>query len=470
MAACVSLSHCRQLLFDVALAAGVMVCASGHDVLAQAVVPRPLGADIRLVRPSDYPPHGAESAALQDPTGRITLRDALSIALLQSPELAGFGWELRAREAHLLQVGRLPNPVAGVLLEDLGGATRLTGAASVVQPQATIQLSQLVELGGKRAARQRLAGLNRDLAEWDFELARVDLVTRVSAAYLDVLGSQQAVALAEKGRALVEQVQQTVSARVEAGVVSPIEQTKAGVALATARIEEQRARRLLDADRTRLAVLWGRPAARFESVEGDLQSQPAIPAFAVLQRQLAQNPEVARWATEIAQRDAVRALESSRRLPDLTVSAGYRRFSELDSNAFLVGASIPIPVFDRNRAAVQEAGERVAKARQDQLAAIARATGALSTAYADWAIAQDEASALAANVLPGARSAFSSVEEGYRLGRFGYLDVLDAQRTLVAAEGQHLRALTDVHKAIARIERLIGLPLADAGSKPPAIK
>ncbi len=68
--------------------------------------------------------------------------------------------------------------------------------------------------------------------------------------------------------------------------------------------------------------------------------------------------------------------------------------------------------------------------------------------------------------MPGARSAFAAIEEGYRLGRFGYLEVLDAQRTLVTAEGQHLRALGNTQKAVTSIERLTGSPFADLAAMP----
>lgn len=95
-----------------------------------------------------------------------------------------------------------------------------------------------------------------------------------------------------------------------------------------------------------------------------------------------------------------------------------------------------------------------------------RITTQLAAAYRDLAVAHDEAAALADGVLPGARSTFAAVEEGYRLGRFGYLEVLDAQRTLVSAETQRLRALAAVHKAVAQVERLIGIPLTDAAATP----
>ena len=426
---------------------------------AQTVPPRPLGADLPVFRPGELGA-GEASPCEGSPTGSLSLREALALALMQSPELAVFSWELRAQDARILQAGRPPNPVVSALVEDLGAATRVTGAEGLVQPQTTIQLSQMIELGGKRVARQRLAERTRDLAAWDFEAVLIDVFTRVARTFIDVLASQQAVALSERTLRLVEEVRQTVGARVTAGVVSPIEQTKAEVALATVRIESDRAKRTLAADRTRLAALWGGAAARFESAAGDLTVLPAVPAFGALQDRLARNPELARWSTEIAQREAALEVERSKRVPDVTVSAGYRRFTDLDSNALLIGASVPLPLFDRNRGGIQEASARVSKAQAEQRAAQMRVTTALAEAYRALAGAQDEVATLGANVIPGAQSAFEAVSEGYRLGRFGYLDVLDAQRTLVSANAQYLRALAEFHKAVAEVERLIGAPLA----------
>lgn len=452
---------------SVVLGALVAVLLPGWTAVGwgQVVTPRPLGADLPVYRPAAG---AADQPVAQNPSGPIGLRDAHALALMQSPELATFAWEVRAREARILQAGRPPNPVISAVVEDLGGGARVTGAEGLVQPQTTIQLSQLIELGGKRAARERLAERTRDLAGWDYELARVDVFTRVARAFIDVLASQQAVALTEQTTRLVEAVHQTVGARVTAGVVSPIEETKAGIALAAVRIESDRATRTLQADRTRLAALWGGAAARFDAATGDLTVLPRVPAFDELRDRLAQNPELSRWATEIAQRDAALAVERSKRVPDLTVSAGYRRFTDIGSNAFLIGGSVPLPLFDRNRGGMQEAGDRLAKARAEEGAAQARVIAALADAYRALAGANDEVSALISHVMPGARSAFEAVSEGYRLGRFGYLDVLDAQRTLVSANAQYLRALSDLHKAAADVERLIGAPLAGPAPPPPA--
>lgn len=430
--------------------------------------PRPLGSGLKVYQPSTQGA-GAKPPNIDNPTGRVSLGDALALALLQSPDLGAFSWEIRAREARILQVGRRPNPVLSTLAEEFGGFSSatgqgITGPGGVIQPQITVQMSQLIELGGKRVARQNLAARTRDLATWDYETARIEVFTRVTKAFLDVLASQRTLELAEQTTTVVEQVREAVGFRVVAGVVSPIEETRANVALASVRIESDRIRRTLDADRRRLAMLWGSDAPRFEVAVGDLDVLSPIPTFPQLQERLSQNPELARWAAEVEQREAALALERANRVPDLSVNAGYRHFTKIGGNAFVAGVSIPVPLFNKNRDAIQEARDRVAKASEEQRAAQLRVTTMLAEAFRALSSARDEVSALAANVRPGTRSAFEGITEGYRAGKFSFLEVLDTQRTLVTTEGQYLRALSAYHQAVADVERLIGEPLSTIGS------
>ncbi len=66
---------------------------------------------------------------------------------------------------------------------------------------------------------------------------------------------------------------------------------------------------------------------------------------------------------------------------------------------------------------------------------------------------------LSETVLPAARRTYEAASEGYRQGKFGFIQVLDAQRTLVQVRGQRIQALEAYHKAIAELERLIGTDL-----------
>lgn len=454
----------------VLLATAVLVPAyASAQEPGAAIVRRPLGRDVTVYQPAPGDPERRDPPVVENPSTPVSLRNAVALALLQNPALAAFAWESRAREARILQAGRRINPTLDLTSQDFG-ATRVPGTDGdqPVQPQTTLQLSQLIELGGKRTARQRLAETNRDLAQWDYEAARIDVITEVSRAFTDVLAAQETLALTDETIRLVTQVQENVAARVAAGVVSPIEETRATVALGAVRAEAARARRTLDASRTRLALLWGSPTATFPSVIGDLKAEPPpLPAVAGLTAMLEQNPELARWAAEVLQREAALALEQARRVIDVGVSAGYRRYTTVDSTAFVVGASIPLKLFDRNRDGIEEARLRLAKAYEERRAAASRVAAVLADAYAALAAAHDEITILRTTVLPGAQQAFDAVTEGYRLGRFGFLDVLDAQRTLIGAGSQYLRALSDYYKAVANVERLIGAPLPAGTSLPP---
>jgi len=398
-----------------------------------------------------------EAPLFEEPTGVLSLREAVALTLAKNPDLSAFSWEVRAREARTLQAGLLPNPELNVLVEDIGGSGDFHGAR---QAQTTITLSQLIELGGKRAARMHATSLTRDLAGWDYEVRRIETLTQVSQAFSDTLAAQQRLHLAEELVGLAEEVTRSVSERVKAGKVSPIEETKAEIALSSVQIDRERARLALEAARQRLAATWGSATPRFDRVEGDLDQVVPLPSLESLAERLARNPVLARWAAEMAQRQALVQVERANAIPNITINGGYRRLNETDDNAVLFGISVPLPLFNRNQGSIVEARHRLAKAEAERRAAEVRVTSALSDAYKALATAHAEAVGLRANVIPAAQSAFERINEGYRLGKFGYLDVLDAQRTLFDARARYLQTVTDYHRAAAEVERLVGEPLA----------
>ena len=65
-----------------------------------------------------------------------------------------------------------------------------------------------------------------------------------------------------------------------------------------------------------------------------------------------------------------------------------------------------------------------------------------------------QANTLKTQILPSAQKAFSLAREGYGLGRFPYIEVLDAQRSLFSVKQQHIAALRSYHTARAVLERL----------------
>lgn len=419
----------------------------------------PLGSGLPVfIAPESENEDVPSGASVQEPRGVLDLQAALALALASNPELASYSWNVRAVEASVLQAGLRPNPELGVVVEDVLGSAPYGGFD---EGQTSITLAQLVELGGKRQKRLRATALASDRAGWDYEIKRIEVFTATADAFIDVLAAQRRVGLAEQATALAEHVLATVTSRVSAGSSSEAERTKAQVALATAAIEADQTALELSRARRRLATQWGSPTAHFETAAGDLAAVVELPSLAELTERLALNPELARAATQLQVNDAELELERSMAVSDVRVGAGYRLHAFEDAGAFVAQLSVPLPLFDRNEGRILEAQRRGAQAQVLHRATEDRLASELQGAYEDLQTKQRQIERLRSQVLPAAVNAFESVNEGYREGRFSFLDVLDAERTLIAARAKHIDVLADFHQGLVQLERLTAQPIGD---------
>ena len=387
----------------------------------------------------------------------LTLKAALGLALDANPELAVAARELEAVEAMIVQAQARPNPGFSASIQDTRQATRST----------TLQLSQPIELGGKRGARIEAAERGRDAAAVEFGGKRAEIRAAVRAAFFDVLVAQERLQLAQASLELAQRVTHAARRRVTAGKVSPVEETKARVAEAGVRLDLTLTSSDLVTARQRLGATWGNPTPRFERAEGDPEALPPLPTLADLSTRLAAAPALLRARLEIDRRQALVQIERSRRIPDVTVSLGTIRNGELDINQAILGVSIPLPIFNRNQGNVLEALRRTDKARDELSVTQIRLTNELAFAYQRLKSAHQETELLQRNILPGAQSAFAAATQGFEMGKFSFLEVLDAQRTLFQSKSQYLRALSAAHRSAADIERILGADQSAAVSPTP---
>jgi len=434
------------------VAIGLSVPLQGRG---QVPAPYPIGHDLPVFEAPASAGAPLPETPLE-PAGVLRLEDALAAALLRNPELAADAYEVRAREAALVQAGAHPNPTASLELEDFAGSGQFHGVDSA---QTTLLLGQLIELGGKRAARIDLATADRDLGSWDYEARRIAVLVRTAAAFVDVLAAQERHRLAVEAFALARSMRRVASLRLRAGIGSPAEEIRAGVQIDVAEVEREHTNHELAMARQVLAATWAGEEPRFERAEGDLEHLPAVPSADALGQRLEASPSVARWQTELARRDALRARAASERVPDVTLQAGPRRLSGSEDTALVVAVSIPLPLWNRNRGAIAEAEHRVAKLAAEARAARIRSVTDLATARVGLQASSEEAELLRTRVLPGTERAVEALRQGYESGRSAQIEVLDAERARLAAREQYLRALVEAHHSAQQLERLTGVPL-----------
>ncbi|MFJ3057029.1 TolC family protein [Herbaspirillum sp. NPDC087042] len=383
----------------------------------------------------------------------LTLSSALALADAGNRALAAAQKEIEALDASLEQAGARPNPEFSALMEDTRKSSRTT----------TYQVNQPIELGGKRSARIEAAERTRDMAVLDHASQRSALHARVRAAFHEAVLAMERQRLARDLVTLAQTAADMTARRVQAGKVSPVEQTRAQLALSNARLEAGQADSDVTLARRQLASLWGATDPGAPLADIGVETLPELPDIGTLTTRVANGPVVQMARLEVERRRALARIESSKRVPDLTVSLGNKRDEEAARNMWVVGFSVPIPVFDSNRGNELEALKRVDKARDEQAMVELQLQNDAAQAYERLRNARQEAQALREDIVPGAQSAYLAARTGFTLGKFAFLDVLDAQRSYFQARAQYWKALSGAFQASAELDRLAG----DAALTPP---
>ena len=179
---------------------------------------------------------------------------------------------------------------------------------------------------------------------------------------------------------------------------------------------------------------------------GDASPMPAVEGIGD-----ALDVRIATAALRVAQ--ARVELDQTVSASDITGQVGVRRLNETRDTALVVGFAMPLAIRDRNRGGVaaSRAEEQAAQARLAQ--ARIDASRVLLDARSRASAAEAQVLALQASAIVEAREAVRLAEIGYRAGKFGLVDVLDAQRALNDAENALLDAKLARSRAIAALTR-----------------
>jgi cobalt-zinc-cadmium efflux system outer membrane protein len=122
-----------------------------------------------------------------DATGTLTLDGALAFAVRHNPRLLKKASMARSWKARRRQAGLRANPEVEVEVENVGGAGE---AKEFDAAETTLQLSQSLDLAGKRGKREQLASRAAAIAEWELEIARLDLIAEVGRRFVEVLAAR----------------------------------------------------------------------------------------------------------------------------------------------------------------------------------------------------------------------------------------------------------------------------------------
>jgi cobalt-zinc-cadmium efflux system outer membrane protein len=380
------------------------------------------------------------------------LRQAQSVA----PRLAEGRAGVEQAEGLARQAAVRPNPTASVLVENFGGSRPYADLGG----QTTVQVDQMIELGGKRDSRIAAGRAGLAAARQRSVQTASDFAADLAQAYAAAEACDVRVRLAQDAVAFAQEDVRIADALVRTGKEAEVRALQARAAMEAARAGAQTA----EVDR---AAAF----ARLTAMAGVSDPITSIPVGLLAHAdRLERPPEPSAlaspaYAAAQADRDAAERrvrLEQIKAVPDVTVSLGVRQLAGERATAFIGGVSVPFPLFDQNRG-------NTAAARGELNAAEARLRSARLDSEAEARVAVARLNVSQAR-LSSAAAGDQAASEAYRLTRLGYQggklplsEVLTAQRALGDARNQVLQARLerlDAETALARLQGVV--PFGDS--------
>jgi cobalt-zinc-cadmium efflux system outer membrane protein len=402
-----------------------------------------------------------------DPASGVSAIDLVRRALATYADLTASRLEVARARGRLRQAGLIPNPVVDI--EQTTG--RWTGSAE--EKEQSIGLLVPVELGGKRARRIDLGRADLAAAEAEVEDRERRLTAEVRTAFSDALAALRELGITSELNRIDRQTAQFVLARVTEGDAAPLE-----LSLLRADADRLRSRRALIEGRLQAAVLKlknlaGIPASdelRFrEELEAIVLPDPPSLEEA-LETALRARPDLrlARLNEQVS--EAGMRLARAQVFPDVTLSVRYSTNTTVfdqtpvgvlrDRDKVLsFGASISIPIFNRNQGATMEAQAAIAqaRARREFLESLVRAE--VASAHSRYQAARDAVTIFEPGVIERSEQNIRAVRGAYEIGAFRITDLLTEQRRLVDFQREYTDALAERYRALADLQAAMGTPV-----------
>ncbi len=398
------------------------------------------------------------------PARALDLRTAIGKALAADPRLPAGDLDVEAARGGIDQAGRRPNPEAAVEVENFGGSGDYSGFDSA---EVTLGVQQKFERGDKRAARLEAARGKEDVANAEIAILRREIIAQTKIDYVRVLSGMATVETLARSVKRLEGLVPQLEKRVEAGGSLKADLARGRLAAGRARVALEKSRIDLKAAKEQLVANWSGSLGEAKDVSGKLRHNGHKPlAVAELLPLLDRHPAILSWNAVYAERAGEVSVQHSLAVPDVTLGAGVRRFSEQDDTAFVITGSIPLPIHDRNQGNILSSQARLDKVRFEREAARRALQRRLIEAHGEMEAECLESERLFEVVVPQGRLAADDVQSSFDQGRLTVKDLLDGYGAQLDVETLQIEADTRCHTAAAKVETLVARKPWQTGWEP----
>ena len=393
---------------------------------------------------------------------RLTLEEAIRLAVARNPSLAAARNDIEALEGDSMAASQRLNPAVTFEEEDL--PIRANPGRFFGTQEITLRFDYEIERGGRRqlrteSARQAVEAQKLTSRDW---VRRIELEVKRTFSRMVLAKSNL-----ETSRLILEQAERMIGlnrVRLQQGDISALDLNRIEVEKLRFQDDVFQADLMLRNSKSSLLALLNAPdLSQDVDVVGTLRvtnqiSEAGLPPRAPLDElfriALRKRPDIASALQQKARADTETRLQRAMRSPNMTVGGGYKR-NAID-NSFVVGLTLPLQVFNRNQGGILRADAEQKRSANLEAALQKQMQLEIQQAYNAVEINRQRVEYIRTQHLGKAEETSKVTLISYSLGGATLIDYLDAQRTYRDALRIYNQALFDERISLYELASAIG--------------
>jgi cobalt-zinc-cadmium efflux system outer membrane protein len=380
----------------------------------------------------------------------LSLQTAIQDAIHFSPQIKSTESAIDALDGTVKQAGYKPNPEIGFDADNIAGRGLYQG---IDFSEYSLNISQKIERGDKRNARTYAAMAAVDTTKINILTGKLDIKYSVEMVYLDILAAHEQLKLARSQEETAQKTLNFIAKRVAMAADHETQRSKANFLYTQAVSNRKLAGQQLTQAKQKLAIICGYQNTHFDIMYRDflnISSPTTITDYDVAP----DIPDLQKYDLIKKEKQALVALEKANAIPDPKISAGIRHFAASSDQAFIVGVSMPIAIYDTNQGNIDRAYAEIDQAEHDRKQAELTTKQIIFDAHQELNNTYTQLRNIEKKLLPQAQRSFSLSKTAYMNDILSYIEVLDAQSTLFDIKQQYINLAKQYHIAKIKMNRL----------------
>ncbi len=377
----------------------------------------------------------------------LNLETAIQTALRENPSLKAIREKTKVAQAQLDGIALLSNPE--LESEFIGGS----------DAKQILELTKTFELGGQRGHRKQIAKINLEKVNLKLTEESQKLTKSVKLAFYQLVLVQEKLKLAREITKHNQQMFEMASIQFEAGDISVTQVGLANIQLQSALRESATLESDLQLAQLELNGLMGTPLDAIPTATGSLteKTPKKLKLDTLKAHALAHRADLKSLRLSVKQTESTYRLAKAANIPDLSIGGIAER--SFGSAGFGVKFSIPLPLFDWNRAEINAAKAQKQVYTVEITNSERQIIREVIAAFLSLNATEKNLKFYDGNLLKLLNENLTLTRSSYELGEAELLEVILMQNEFVKTRFAYLDALAAYQKAFVELEAAIGTPI-----------